>query len=238
MVKYNSWPLGHLPAELRRPELEEIKKYGYAYTDARDIVDIFEEKVAKFTGSGYAVSVDCCTHALELCFRYLLAANQLIHGCKVKLPEHTYISVPMMLRRIGLIPELYDHKWRSKYKFVCQSNIDVWDAATEWMPDMYIKGSLMCLSFQIKKRIPIGRGGMILTDNQDLASMLKRWRYDGRAMEMPYDNPNHIQSYGFHYYMTPEDAARGILLMDRIKDTGDSGEWINYPNLKQWQKFF
>jgi hypothetical protein len=64
----------------------------------------------------------------------------------------------------------------------------------------------------------------------------KLWRYDGRDMSKPYDHPDHIQSFGFHYYMTPEDAARGIILMDKIKDVGDSGSWQNYPNLKQWLK--
>jgi hypothetical protein len=36
--------------------------------------------------------------------------------------------------------------------------------------------------------------------------------------------------------MTPEDAARGILLMDEIKEQGDSASYLNYPNLNKWLK--
>ena len=35
-----------------------------------EAVSKFEKKVAEFYGAPYAVAVDCCTHALELCLRY------------------------------------------------------------------------------------------------------------------------------------------------------------------------
>ncbi len=41
---------------------------------------------------------------------------------------------------------------------------------------------------------------------------------------------------GWHFYMTPEDAARGILLMDQIpevnEDTGHSNTYSDLPNKK------
>ena len=37
---------------------------------------------------------------------------------------------------------------------------------------------------------------------------------------------------GYHYYMTPEDAARGILLMDQVpKKNLDSGNNRTYSDL-------
>ena len=30
----------------------------------------FENKIAEFFGSPYAVAVDCCTHGIELCLRH------------------------------------------------------------------------------------------------------------------------------------------------------------------------
>ena len=33
-------------------------------------IDEFEDKIAHFFGSPYAVAVDSCTHAIELCLRY------------------------------------------------------------------------------------------------------------------------------------------------------------------------
>ena len=64
MTKFNSWPSGKLPINFQRPELDLIKQLGYDWTDPRDVVDIFEKKVAKFAGSKYAVSVDCCTNGI------------------------------------------------------------------------------------------------------------------------------------------------------------------------------
>ena len=43
--QYNSWPLGKLPKEFQRPELEMLKENGYEWTDARDVIDIFERKI-------------------------------------------------------------------------------------------------------------------------------------------------------------------------------------------------
>jgi hypothetical protein len=37
---------------------------------------------------------------------------------------------------------------------------------------------------------------------------------------------------GWHFYMTPEDAARGILLMDKLEENlDDTMFWTNYPSL-------
>jgi dTDP-4-amino-4,6-dideoxygalactose transaminase len=77
---------------------------------------------------------------------------------------------------------------------------------------MYSCG-IKVVSFQIKKAIPIGRGGIVLTDNAECAKWLKKARYDGRDSRTLYVEDN-IQTPGWHMYMTPEDAARGILLMD------------------------
>ena len=50
-----------------RPLLEE---QGYQIDDPWDYVKIFEEKVAKFAGSKYAIALDNCTNALFLCLTY------------------------------------------------------------------------------------------------------------------------------------------------------------------------
>ena len=97
---------------------------------------------------------------------------------------------------------------------------------------MYSDGYHVC-SFQIKKRIPIGRGGMILTNDIDAYLWLKKSTYDGRDLNIKYDE-DIIKEFGWHYYMTPEDAARGIILMDSIKhDEKDLGGHDNYPDLSK-----
>ena len=41
---YKQWPLGQLPLELQRPELQQIKDHGYSITNPTEVVDIFEKK--------------------------------------------------------------------------------------------------------------------------------------------------------------------------------------------------
>jgi hypothetical protein len=43
---------------------------------------------------------------------------------------------------------------------------------------------------------------------------------------------------GWHYYMTPEDAARGIILMDQTPEINDDiASWENYPDLSKHSVF-
>ena len=43
----------------------------------------------------------------------------------------------------------------------------------------------MCISFQFKKHLNIGRGGIILTDNETSYAALKKMSYDGRLRDKP-----------------------------------------------------
>ncbi len=45
---------------------------------------------------------------------------------------------------------------------------------------MYIPKSYMALSFHIKKQLPIGKGGMVLTDDKKAYEWFKKARYEGR----------------------------------------------------------
>jgi len=235
MVKYNAYPLGRIPKEYLRPELEAVKEY-YDYDDARELVDIFEREVAYFAGAKYAVATDCCTHAIELSLRLKAELGEIAQGDTVIIPEYTYVSLPMTIAKLGMKFKFSDLKWEGLYKLDAPGITTVVDGAVRWRKDMYIYGTLHCLSFQIKKRIPIGRGGMILTDNKDYWEWLKLASYDGRDLNVSYVDKNHIKTYGYHYYMTPEDAARGLILMKKIKEEGDTGFWNNYPNLREWLK--
>jgi len=215
------WPLGEVPVELQRPELNLLKAAGYTWNDPYDIVNIFEEKVAAFAGSKYAVAIDCCSHGIFLALKYLQADQQ------VTIPACTYVSVPMQIKHAGCKVAFEDIAWSGVYQL---KPYPIWDGATRWQEDMYTSG-MMILSFQIKKRIPIGRGGMILTDDKDAYNWLKKARHDGRDMSVYYVNDD-FEFNGWHYYMTPEDAARGILLMDHLpKNCNDSHTNKNYVNL-------
>lgn len=163
-----------------------------------DVINKFETKVAEFFGSPYAVAVDCCTHGVELSLR--LTNDDIIY-C----PKRTYISIPNLSTKMGIDLEWKDENW-SEYYYLTDRIID---AAVLWRPDSYVKGTLMSISFQFRKHLSLGRGGVILVDNQEDYITLKKMSYDGRLPDIPWRDQN-ISTMGYHYYMTPETAQKGL----------------------------
>jgi dTDP-4-amino-4,6-dideoxygalactose transaminase len=229
---YNPWPIGRVPKHLQRPELDIIKEMGYEFDDPRDVITIFEEKVAKFAGSKYAVTVDCCSHGLFLSLKYLQAINELSKDEVIVIPKMTYISAPMQIIQAGNKVEFEDIEWSGVYEL---KSTRIWDGAVRWTKDMYVgNDALQVVSFQLKKRIPIGKGGIILTDSLEAYEWLKLASYDGRDLNSPYTSENHVKMLGYHMYMTPEDAARGIILMDQTpEENEDTGNHTTYIDVEK-----
>lgn len=187
----------------------------------------FERLIANFYNAPYAVAVDCCTHAIELCLRLTKPNN-------VTCPTHTYLSVPMTLKKLDINFEFVDTKWNNFY-FIGNTNIV--DAAVYWQRNGYIPNTMMCLSFQFKKHLNLGRGGMILLDNHDDYVILKKLRYDGREDNLPWTEQD-IDTLGYHYYMTPETAQTGIFRFASAEVT-EPRKWSHqdYPNLSKMKVF-
>ena len=116
-----------------------------------EVIADFEKEIAKFFGASYAVAVDCCTHGLELCLRMKGAQ-------KITVPKHTYLSVPMLAEKLDLEIEWTDDEWQDYYYMTD----DIVDAAVYWQAGSYIPGTYMCVSFQFRKHLSLGRGGIIL----------------------------------------------------------------------------
>lgn len=225
-VAYNPWPLGHLPPQWQRPELELVRQHGVHWTDAREIVAEFESRIAAYCGSAFAVSTDSASNALALCLKYVDAQGE------VSVPRRTYVSVLAQIVHAGCTVRLRDEAWSGLYSL---DPYPILDSAARFRRNIYVKGSLQVLSFQIKKRLPIGRGGAILTDSIDAYRWLKLASYDGRDLQSPYDSEAHVAFPGWHFYMTPEDAARGILLLSQLQgDEIDTASWRNYPPLDSY----
>lgn len=223
-VTYNSWPIGRLPKEFQRKELDTLRELGYNWNDPLDVVKMFEQKVADFAGAKYGVAVDCCSHGLFLALQCIKKR----HGVStITIPNRTYVSVPMQIKHAGFDVAFEDLPWVGAYQL---KPFDIWDAAVRWNRGMYL-GGMHIISFQIKKRVPIGRGGMILLDDPEDYAFLKKIRYDGRDLDIGYMEDD-FEYLGWHYYMTPEDAARGIILMDQIPELNDdTGGSNNYSDL-------
>ncbi len=231
---YQVWPLGQLPKELQRPELDQLKEAGYDWTDPRDAVVMFEEKMATYAGSKYAVAVDNCTDAIMLCLEYYKYMNWLSLGRKFILPSRCYSSIPMAIKTCGFNIEFVDYEWSGIYYL---KPTGIVDGATRFTRDMYIPDTYQCLSFQIKKRLPIGKGGMILTDDEDAVKWFRMARFEGRDLEVDQWSDNYTVK-GWNMYMTPEDAARGILIMDQLPEVNDDTQNFEmYPDLSTQEIF-
>jgi len=192
-----------------------------------EVVNEFEQKIAHWYGSPYAVAVDCCTHAVELCLRYKKVK-------KFTVPPNTYPSIPNLAKKIGIEFEWKEEDWKDYYYL---GGTNIIDAAVLWKKHSYIPGTLMCLSFQFQKHLSLGRGGMILLDDKEAKDELKKMSYDGRDPDIPWREQN-ISTIGYHYYMTPETAQRGLeKLPEAIKTKPKDWKLEEWPDLSNMDVF-
>lgn len=189
-------------------------------------VTTFEKEIANFYNAPFAVATDCCTHALEL---------SLIHtnSKKVFCPTHTYLSVPMTFMKLDLDWKFNELHWEDYY-YISKNIID---AAVYWKKDGYIPNTFMCLSFQFKKHLSLGRGGAILCSSEDDYVALKKLSYDGRLPDKPWAEQD-IETLGYHYYMTPETAQLGLQkLPEAISNQPLPWTYQDYPDLRNMKVF-
>jgi hypothetical protein len=191
-----------------------------------EVVTKFEDQIAKFFGAPYAIAFDSCTHGIEVCLRYT-------NVNKINVPKRTYLSIPFLANKIGIELEWRDENWQDYYYLT--NNII--DAAVLWKKDSYIPNTFMGLSFQFQKHLSLGRGGIILTDNKEAAIQIKKMSYDGRLPNIPWRDQN-IDTIGYHYYMTPETAQKGLDKLQEAIQTPPR-QWVvnDWPDLTQMNIF-
>lgn len=182
------------------------------------VVSQFEQRVASFAGAKNGIATMTGTWAIFLACACLKVKE-------VTLPARTFISVPICVLHAGGTVRFEDAKWSGIYQLW---PYPIWDGALRWHRGMY-RGGLHCLSFHARKSLPIGEGGMILTDDDEAAGWLRAARYSGRRG--PDFRVEDIEFPGWQAYMTPEKAARGLHLMDYTSDQPD--QVIEYPDLRQ-----
>lgn len=189
-------------------------------SNAYDVVRLFEQAMADYTGSPYAVAVESGSAAIFLSIQWCKHNIDII--APVEIPHRTYPSVANALVNSGFQVEWSTEEWRD-LGYYRLFPLPVIDSAKYLARDMCKKSdelgsNLVCLSFHAKKHIKIGRGGMVLTASESVAEWLKRARFDGRH-EVPLDQDT-IAFPGFNMYMTPEQAARGLEMMQFVEDGG------------------
>jgi len=203
------------------------------------ITEEFEKNLADYTGAPYVVTLDNMSNALFLGLYYEKNIVKNIKTESVSIPSRTYPSVPCEIIHAGLKVS-FEHVEGNTIKGAYNlKNSNVWDSALRFTSDMYIPGSHMCVSFTGPyKHFKLSKGGAILTDSLEAYHWFKRARYSGRR-ECSYHD-DYFDMLGWNFYMMPELAARGLLLMnqfynfDGTKKHNDDLE-LPYPDLSKFK---
>lgn len=184
----------------------------------------FEKALAEFTGAPYAIMTDCCTHAIELCFRY-----DRVKTCVFT--PYTYLSIPMLMLKLGVHYNYLQHadQWVGEYEFY---GTRIWDSARRLEPGMYRPGRMQCLSFGHDKPLAIGRGGAILLDDPEAYQTMIKQRYDGRDLDISPWIEQRVFKLGYHYKPTIEEAAKGLGLLIELQDHCPPPRRVNYADLR------
>ena len=201
-----------------------------------EIIEAFEATIAEYAGAKYGVAVSSGTNAIFLCLQLLKYEYGLRDYDVITIPKRTYISVPCSIKNCKLEIKFDDIEWSGLYQL---KPTDIWDSTVRFRKGMYLSDDvLQCLSFQYRKHLPIGRGGMILTDSKNDMEWLKQARHDGKHPGIS-KWEDKLEIAGWSMYMLPEQCARGLTLFNAIKDKDlpDCACWKDYPDVSK-QKIF
>jgi dTDP-4-amino-4,6-dideoxygalactose transaminase len=172
-------------------------------TSIYDITAEFERRLCDYTGAPYAVAVDNQSNALFLALMY-----EGVKDKTLRIPSHTYPSVPCAIIHAGAKVEFYPSSKNLTGEYNLQGS-NVWDSALRFTTGMYRKGTMQCLSFTGPyKHLKLGKAGAILTDNHAAYLWLKRARFSGRR-ECSYHDDS-FDMLGWNFYLLPEIAAKGV----------------------------
>lgn len=201
-----------------------------------EVTKQFEDELARYTGARFAVTVDNASNALFLALMY-----EDIKGQEITIPARTYPSVPCEIIHAGgkvNFEPVEGNTIKGAYQL---KPTRVWDSALRFTTDMYIPNTHMCISFTGPyKHFKLSKGGAILTDDRDAYHWFKRARYSGRR-ECSYHEDN-LDMLGWNFYMMPELATRGLLLMNQFYDMQGNPKHnedleLPYPDLSKFEVY-
>lgn len=132
------------------------------------------------------------------------------------IPNHSDAAIPVHYG--GLPVDLSPGKWSKKPKVVIEDAAHALGAHT---PDGPVgncaHSDMVCFSFHPVKPITTGEGGMVTTNNSELAERLRRFRSHGIVRkpelgEWYYE----VEELGYHYRITDLQAALGLSQMKKL----------------------
>jgi len=202
------------------------------------ITEDFEKALGDYTGAPYVVTLDNMSNALFLALYYEKNVKKSIESDTITIPCRTYPSVPCEIIHAGLkvgFETVDDKTIKGMYQL---KGSNVWDSALCFTADMYKPEQHICVSFTGPyKHFKLSKGGAILTDSLEAYHWFKRARYSGRR-ECSYHD-DYLDMIGWNFYMMPELAARGLLLMNQFYNLDGSKKHnedlaLPYPDLSKF----
>lgn len=205
----------------------------------------FEEAFARYVGAKHAISHCNGTSTMHTA----LAALGVARGDQVAVPPLTYASTTLAVLHAGAVPKFVDV---DKDTWLCEHRANWWepgpkpsvvsaipvslyglwsghngkgcidDAAETLNPHQ--GASFTSYSFEASKIIPIGEGGMLVTDDDELAWKARQFRCVGYHRGGPEDenvfapsrSPSAIRHdvIGWNYLMSDVQAAVGLARLE------------------------
>lgn len=206
-----------------------------------DITNEFEKRLAEYTGAPYVITVDNQSNGLFLALYYEHYVNKSLTSDEITIPSRTYPSVPCEIIHAGLKVNFKPVKGKTIKGAYQLEGSNVWDAALSFTHNMYKPETHMCISFTGPyKHFKLSKGGAILTDSHDAYLWFRRARYSGRR-ECSYHD-DYFDMLGWNFYMMPELAARGLLLMNQFYNMDGTPKHNNdlelpYPDLSKFEVY-
>ena len=202
------------------------------------ITEDFEKALSDYTGSPYVVTLDNMSNGLFLALYYEHKIKNKTEKI-ITIPSRTYPSVPCEIIHAGLKVGFEPVEGRTIKGAYQLKGSNVWDSALRFTADMYIPNTHMCISFTGPyKHFKLSKGGAILTDDYQSYLWFKRARYSGRR-ECSYHD-DYFDMLGWNFYMMPELATRGLLLMNQFYNVdgtkkNNSDLELPYPDLSKYE---
>lgn len=202
------------------------------------ITEDFEKALSDYTGSPYVVTLDNMSNGLFLALYYEHKIKNKTEKV-ITIPSRTYPSVPCEIIHAGLKVGFEPVEGRTIKGAYQLKGSNVWDSALRFTADMYIPNTHMCISFTGPyKHFKLSKGGAILTDDYQSYLWFKRARYSGRR-ECSYHD-DYFDMLGWNFYMMPELATRGLLLMNQFYNVDgtkkhNSDLELPYPDLSKYE---
>lgn len=199
------------------------------------VIDL-ENRIAEWAGCKHCITTDSCSSSIFLAIQYRKHEGYEIG--EVTIPKHTYVSVPCSIIHSGGRVKFSDEKWEGLYEL---QPLRIWDSALRFRKGMFSQiiqtlNGLQCISFHVKKRLSVGRGGAILTNDDRANEWLRRARFDGRS-PVPLLEDNFTQ-LGWNCYLTPEQGARALQLFELLRNKENPDLKIEdqgYPDLSKYK---